>query len=64
MGGRKVPDVVVRRLPLYLRVLEELDVEERPIISSHELGEQSGVTPGQLRKDLSFFGVFGKQGVG
>lgn len=64
VGGRKVPDVVVRRLPLYLRVLEELDVEETPIISSHELGEQSGVTPGQLRKDLNFFGVFGKQGVG
>lgn len=64
VGGRKIPDVVVRRLPLYLRVLEELDVEETPIISSHELGEQSGVTPGQLRKDLSFFGVFGKQGVG
>lgn len=64
MSGRKVPDVVVRRLPLYLRTLVDLDEKEMPIISSHELGERSGVNSGQIRKDLSFFGVFGKQGVG
>jgi len=61
---RKVPDVVINRLPLYLRVLAEIDAEQSPIISSFELGERTGITPGQIRKDLSFFGVFGKQGVG
>lgn len=64
MSGQKVPDVVVRRLPLYLRTLMDIDEKEMPIISSGELGERSGVSPGQIRKDLSFFGVFGKQGVG
>ena len=64
MSTRKVPDVVIRRLPLYLRVLDELDAQFSPIISSRELGEKAGVTSGQVRKDLSFFGVFGKQGVG
>nr|WP_231133148.1 redox-sensing transcriptional repressor Rex [Capillibacterium thermochitinicola] len=61
---RRVPDVVVNRLPLYLRVLSEIDVDHAPIISSYELGERTGITPGQIRKDLSMFGVFGKQGVG
>ncbi|HBL35788.1 MAG TPA: redox-sensing transcriptional repressor Rex [Firmicutes bacterium] len=64
MRKRKVPDVVIRRLPLYLRVLSDLDPESSSIVSSYELGARTGVTPGQIRKDLSFFGVFGKQGVG
>ena len=64
MRQRRVPDVVINRLPLYLRVLSDIDVEQTPIISSYELGEKTGVTPGQIRKDLSLFGVFGKQGVG
>ncbi|NLC53147.1 MAG: redox-sensing transcriptional repressor Rex [Firmicutes bacterium] len=64
MRQRRVPDVVINRLPLYLRVLSGIDVEQAPIISSYELGERTGVTPGQIRKDLSLFGVFGKQGVG
>lgn len=64
MPRRRIPDVVIRRLPLYLRILDDLDHTETPIISSQELGDRSGTTPGQVRKDLSFFGVFGKQGVG
>lgn len=64
MRKRKIPDVVIRRLPLYLRVLSDLDPESSAIVSSYELGAKTGVTPGQIRKDLSFFGVFGKQGVG
>ncbi|MCL6613706.1 MAG: redox-sensing transcriptional repressor Rex [Firmicutes bacterium] len=59
-----MPEVVVKRLPAYLRVLEELDEEEIPIVSSQELGRRAGVSPGQVRKDLTNFGVFGKQGVG
>jgi redox-sensing transcriptional repressor len=64
MIQRKVPDVVIRRLPLYLRVLEILDPTEAPIISSEQLAKTIGTSSGQVRKDLSYFGVFGKQGVG
>lgn len=61
---RKAPDVVVRRLPLYLRALEIVDHNELPIISSEQLAKMVGTSAGQVRKDLSYFGVFGKQGVG
>ncbi len=60
----KVPQVVIRRLPAYLRVLEELDAAASPIVSSQDLGREAGVSPGQVRKDLTTFGVFGKHGVG
>jgi redox-sensing transcriptional repressor len=61
---KKVPDVVIRRLPLYLRALEILDPEEEPITSSEQMAAMVGSSSGQVRKDLSCFGVFGKQGVG
>ncbi|HBF39934.1 MAG TPA: redox-sensing transcriptional repressor Rex [Firmicutes bacterium] len=64
MAQRKAPDVVIRRLPLYLRVLEVQDTNESPIISSEQLAKIIGTSSGQVRKDLSYFGVFGKQGVG
>jgi AT-rich DNA-binding protein len=64
MTQRKVPDVVIRRLPLYLRALEILDPNEAPIVSSEQLAKMIGTSSGQVRKDLSYFGVFGKQGVG
>lgn len=61
----RAPDVVVRRLALYLRVLDELAADGEPrFIPSKELGERAGVSPAQVRKDLAFFGEFGKQGVG
>lgn len=56
--------MVVRRLPLYLRVLDELDGKGRTHVSSQELGERAGLTPAQVRKDLTVFGEFGKQGIG
>ncbi len=62
--ANRVPEVVIRRLPAYLRVLEALDSTEAPIVSSHELGSLTGVSAGQVRKDLTTFGVFGRQGVG
>ena len=61
---RKAPDVVVRRLPLYLRALELLDSIDTPIVSSEQLAKMVGTSSNQVRKDLSYFGVFGKQGVG
>jgi redox-sensing transcriptional repressor len=59
-----IPDVVIDRLPLYYRLLARLEAENRPVVSSQELGEELGVTPAQIRKDLSYFGRFGKQGRG
>ena len=59
-----VPDIVIRRLPLYVRELGLLVDEARDYISSQELGQRLGVTPAQIRKDLSYFGRFGKQGRG
>ncbi|MEX2446289.1 MAG: redox-sensing transcriptional repressor Rex [Dehalococcoidia bacterium] len=60
----EIPDVVIDRLPLYYRLLSRLEHEGRAVISSQELGEELGVTPAQIRKDLSYFGRFGKQGRG
>lgn len=62
---RKISDAVVRRLPLYMRVLDEYKkTEDNPLISSQELGERAGVSSSLVRKDLAWFGEFGKQGVG
>ena len=58
------PDVVVRRLPLYARSLRYLLREGVLSVSSQELGERINVTAAQIRKDLSYFGEFGKQGIG
>jgi len=61
-GRKKVPRIVVQRLALYLRVLSTL--EEGSQITSQELGEMLGISPAQIRKDLSYFDGFGKQGTG
>ena len=59
-----IPDVVVRRLPIYARTLTYLLNEGARSVSSQELGERINVTAAQIRKDLSWFGEFGKQGIG
>lgn len=60
-----IPDIVIGRLPIYLRALVRLAEEgERTTTSSHELGERLGISSAQIRKDLSHFGEFGKQGTG
>ena len=64
MAANKVPDIVVGRLPLYLRALSQMAREEKEITSSQELGGQLGLSSAQIRKDLSQFGEFGKQGTG
>lgn len=58
------PDVVVRRLPLYARTLAYLKQEGVTSVSSQELGKRINVTAAQIRKDLSYFGQLGKQGIG
>ncbi len=59
-----VPEVVIDRLPVYARTLAMLETQGRVVVSSRELGDELGVTPAQIRKDLSYFGRFGKQGRG
>jgi redox-sensing transcriptional repressor len=64
MSPSKVPDIVIGRLPLYLRALTQMVKEGKEITSSQELGGQLGISSAQIRKDLSQFGEFGKQGTG
>jgi len=60
----EIPPVVIDRLPLYARALASLETHGREVVSSQELGHLLNVTPAQIRKDLSYFGRFGKQGRG
>ena len=60
----KVSNNVIRRLPRYLRKLDELRDSGINRISSFELGQQLGLTPSQIRQDFSCFGEFGQQGYG
>lgn len=64
MTSKSIPDIVVGRLPLYLRSLQRMIQQGQTITSSQELGERIGLTAAQIRKDLSQFGEFGKQGTG
>jgi len=64
MNTVRIPDIIIGRLPVYLRALQQLS--ERGILttSSQELGEIIGISAAQIRKDISQFGEFGKQGTG
>lgn len=61
----EIPDVVISRLPIYLQALRRLrELGHKTTTSSQELGEMLGISSAQIRKDLSHFGEFGKQGTG
>ncbi|TES90937.1 MAG: redox-sensing transcriptional repressor Rex [Anaerolineales bacterium] len=64
MKKNSIPDIVIGRLPIYLRLLRRMIQEGRQVTSSQELGERLGISAAQIRKDLSQFGEFGKQGTG
>lgn len=64
MKQAKISDAVVKRLPLYLQVLNELKVREVKTVSSQELGHLLDFNPAQIRKDLAYFGDFGRKGIG
>jgi redox-sensing transcriptional repressor len=64
MARSDIPDIVIGRLPIYLRALSRLQQEGQEVTSSHELGRRLGISSAQIRKDLSHFGEFGKQGTG
>ncbi len=63
-NGQQIPDIVVSRLPRYLQALQRLHAEGVESTSSQELGKRLGISAAQIRKDLSQFGEFGKQGTG
>ena len=60
----KISEAVVRRLPMYLRNLNELAKSDVQTVSSQELGRRLDLNPAQIRKDLAYFGEFGKKGIG
>lgn len=60
----QIPDIVIRRLPIYVRTLKALHDRDVASVSSEELADLIGVTAAQIRRDLSYFGKFGKQGKG
>jgi len=64
MKKREIPDIIISRLPVYLRALRLRQAQDQRTTSSQELGEQVGISAAQIRKDLSQFGEFGKQGTG
>lgn len=61
---RHIAESTIRRLSLYLRFLEEFEQGGISTVSSEELAQRGGTTSAQVRKDLSFFGSFGKRGLG
>jgi redox-sensing transcriptional repressor len=63
-SGSDIPDIVIRRLPIYARSLQFLSSEGVETVSSGDLGARLGVSAAQIRRDLSYFGEFGKQGKG
>ena len=64
MNADKIPDIIVGRLPVYLRALQDMAEKGMKTTSSQELGENVGISAAQIRKDISQFGEFGKQGTG
>lgn len=64
MNADKIPDIIIGRLPVYLRALQRLSEKGILTTSSQELGEIVGISAAQIRKDISQFGEFGKQGTG
>ena len=64
MNADKIPDIIIGRLPIYLRALQHMADKGIQTTSSQELGEAVGISAAQIRKDISQFGEFGKQGTG
>ena len=64
MNANRIPDIIIGRLPVYLRALQQLSEKGVLTTSSQDLGEIIGISAAQIRKDISQFGEFGKQGTG
>jgi len=63
-NDKRVPAVVIKRLPRYYRYLGELLKQDITRISSNALSEKMNVTASQIRQDFNYFGGFGQQGYG
>lgn len=64
MKMANISQAVIRRMPIYLRYLNELQMMDIQTVSSRDLGERLDLNPAQIRKDLAYFGDFGKKGIG
>ncbi len=64
MPGRNISKSVIKRLPVYLRILDQYIKRKVEIISSKDLSHESGFSAEQIRKDLAYFGAFGTRGAG
>lgn len=68
MKNKSIPSITINRLSIYHRCLEKIletgKVEELEIISSFEIAELTGINSAQIRKDLAYFGEFGRRGLG
>ncbi|SJZ81563.1 redox-sensing transcriptional repressor Rex [Selenihalanaerobacter shriftii] len=64
MKDAMTPATTIERLPIYYRCLQKLDRMDVDVISSKDLGERIGIPSTQVRKDLSYYGEFGRRGVG
>jgi len=64
MKEKRISSETIKRLTIYLRSLEKLYNKGERIISSLNIERTLNIPSTQFRKDLSFFGEFGKRGVG
>lgn len=62
--SRRISETTVRRLSLYLRILERMEGQGTSTVGSEDLADRAATTAAQVRKDLSLFGSFGKRGLG
>ena len=61
----KIPKATIERLPLYYRCLDKMATfEDVEVVSSKDLGGKLDIPSTQVRKDLSYYGEFGRRGVG
>lgn len=64
MKETNISQAVIRRMPIYLRFLNELSMKGITTVSSRDLGQRLDLNPAQIRKDLAYFGDFGRKGIG
>ena len=60
----QIPDIIISRLPVYYQYLKNLQSSSKEYISSEELAELTGFSSSLIRKDLSYFGTFGRKSYG
>ena len=59
-----IPRVILDRLPIYLRILSQLQQEEIKITSSNKISQYVPIESSQIRKDLTYLGINGINGKG